>query len=450
MKTIQAHASSSMLGKSLLTGLVVALIGLAPGAGSAAPVELAPTADAYRLWLLATMDQIETNLPAVTAAAQIAADLFIAGRDLGVRGGAGLNEELGARAGGLCVYRATKGKPGDVVLYAFGVATDRDPLVEALLDKELTDAEALVAEGSTVIGLASFKQLAALGRLERAQNTCKILLDNFAPAGDGLFPDAEGRPTIPTFTTADALIGWVWTAEFFAACTRAGHTPAMYQSVVNDPERTRYAKYLKVRFHDDLQVAPIPAGQLGVAYLTDLRGLLAAVRQTQWPALAEAARRAAKTLRDGGQVYVFARGHYPPRHHGGQLPTDRSGFQRLMLPKPGATTQLPAPGAADYGLAVGYSLPPGDAFWSGADALLRQAGNGVGWIISGHRMQADSLRENEQLIDQCWPDGDASLKIPGYDVNICPPSGVMSEALMWMLTAEAWAQTTGARPAPLP
>lgn len=38
------------------------------------------------------------------------------------------------------------------------------------------------------------------------------------------------------------------------------------------------------------------------------------------------------------------------------------------------------------------------------------------------------------------PDGDAALSIPGYDVGICPPSGVMAEALLWMLTGEVVSQ----------
>lgn len=439
--------TSSACGKSLLKGLVVTLIAFALPAFA---VDQAPTADAYRQWLLATMDLVETNLPSITQAAQLAADQFIAGRDLGVRGGAYLSEELGARAGGLCAYRAKKGVPGDLIFYAFGVATQKDPIVGDLLNKELADAEALAAAGSTVIGLASYKQLAAAGQLERARNACKILLDNFAPAGDGLFPDAEGRPNIPTFTTANVIVAWVWTAEFFSACTRAGYTPAMYQSILNDPERTRYAKYLNVRFHDDLKVAPIPAGQLGVTYLAELRDLFTAVRETQWQALADTARRAAQTLRDGGKVYVFSIGHYSPTHTGGQLLTDSAGFERLILPRATSKVEYPIPGAADFGLAIGYSVPPGDAWWNGADTLLRKAGGGVSWIISGHRMQPDSLRANEQIIDMCWPDGDAAIKIPGYDVNICPPSGVMGEALMWMVTAEVWAQSTGIRPEPLP
>ncbi len=431
------------LAAGFLALLVAAAIGPARATPGEAPHPIAPTAEAYYQWMQSVLAQADTNLPAITEAAQVAADGFLKGRDLGVRGGAGLNEELGARSGGLCVYRATKGKPGDVILYAFGVTTDKEPRADSLLARELADAESLAAEGSTIIGLASRRQLASLGQLERAQSVCKVLMDNYAPAGDGLFRTPDNQAAIPTFITADAMVSWVWIAEFFAACTRAGQTPAMYQSVLNDPDRTRYAKYLKVRFHDDLKVAPIPSGQLGRAYIAEVRALLAKVRQNHWSALDEAAGRAAQTLREGGQVYVFARGHYPPRHVGGQLPSDCSGFRRMRLPRKGATTDFPVPGKADYGIALGYSLPPGDAWWSGADERLRQAGQGVCWIISGHRTRPEHFRSGEVLIDQCWPDGDAALPIAGYDVGICPPSGVMSEALLWMLTAEAWAEAIG-------
>jgi hypothetical protein len=121
-----------------------------------------------------------------------------------------------------------------------------------------------------------------------------------------------------------------------------------------------------------------------------------------------------------------------------------------MLPRAGKTSDLPVPGAADYGIAVAYSLPPGDPWWSGGDELLRRAGRGVCWIISGHKTTPAHLRANEILVDQCWPDGDAAVKIEGYDVNICPPSGVMSELLMWMLTAEIWTQSTAVKPATQP
>ena len=52
--------------------------------GSAAPV-----AEAYLDWTFSILSQIETNMPTISAVAQVAADAFGAGPDLGVRGGAG-------------------------------------------------------------------------------------------------------------------------------------------------------------------------------------------------------------------------------------------------------------------------------------------------------------------------------------------------------------------------
>ena len=123
-------------------------------------------------------------MPQITAAAELAADPFIAGKNLGVRGGVGLNQELGGRAGGFVTYRSEPGKPGDVILYAFGVTTTRPPDAgdtRKQLETELTDAEKLRAGGSIVIGIASVDQLKSFDLLDRAKKTCSTLLDNHAP-----------------------------------------------------------------------------------------------------------------------------------------------------------------------------------------------------------------------------------------------------------------------------
>jgi len=344
----------------LLAGLCLA-VGTAGMALAAGP-DPAPRARIYLDWVLRTFDRTEKQIPAITRAAEVAAAGFIEGRDVGVRGGAGLNEELGARSGGLCVYRARKGGPGDVILYAFGVATQREPDVRVLLARELADAEALSEAGSPVIGLASYDQLEKYGLLDRARGACRVLMNNYCPAVDGLFQDLSGRPVIPTFTTANAIVSWVWMAEFFAACTREGKTPAMYQSVLADPDRKRYSKYLRVRFHDDMHVDPVPAGQFGKAYLESLRGLFRQVRTGQWDNLVQAAERAARTILDGGTIYSFARGHYPPYHHAGQLTVDPGLVEGLNMRKINSwradDPEMPVPGTNDTPLASGNCSPP--------------------------------------------------------------------------------------------
>src|SRR5436190_2030257 len=111
-----------------------------------------------------------------------------------------------------------------------------NPLVAAdkpcLRADEAPAARAYFNWSMSVIGIASIEQLKTVGLLERAQKACSVLLDNHAPADDGLFKDKSGKAFIPTFTTANPVVAWAWCAELFAACTRRGKTPAMYKSVM--------------------------------------------------------------------------------------------------------------------------------------------------------------------------------------------------------------------------
>ena len=74
------------------------------------------------------------------------------------------------------------------------------------MEAQLADAEGLGAEGSVVIGIASKAQFASLGLSRRAERVCCVLLDNHAPAADGLFRHPNGRPLVPTFTTTNAAV----------------------------------------------------------------------------------------------------------------------------------------------------------------------------------------------------------------------------------------------------
>jgi hypothetical protein len=41
------------------------------------------------------------------------------------------------------------------------------------------------------------------------------------------------------------------------------------------------------------------------------------------------------------------------------------------------------------------------------------------------------------FIDPFWRFGDAVVEIPGYDVKIMPPSGVLQSMIYWLLSGEA-------------
>jgi hypothetical protein len=129
-------------------------------------------------------------------------------------------------------------------------------------------------------------------------------------------------------------------------------------------------------------------------------------------------------------------GHYTPYPAEGQLAADPGIYTPLRMKD--AASQ---PGADDFALAVGYAWPPegefrGTRVWQDPDKI-RQAGRGVAWVITGYMTKVADLRPREIIVDQQWAEGDALVSVPGYDVRICPGSGVIAEAMLWSITAEA-------------
>ncbi len=385
----------------------------------------APAARAYLNEVLHTLDAVESDLPRIARAAEAAAAPFIADRDLGVRGGAGLAGELGGRGGGFMTYHGTPGKPGDPILYAFGVIQrGRDPVAQ--LEREIADARQLRDAGSVVIGLASVAQLRSYDLLEPARAACSVLIDNHCPVND--------TSAAPTMTVVNAAIAWAWSSELFAACTRHGYTPVIRKSPEIDYRLQRYHRYQGLRFHALKQLDPIDPGVLGKAYLDALRGVLRDVGTASWRPLAEAAHRAAEAKRAGGRVFIRVGGRYLAHHHGGQLAGDPGVF--VGLDHDGSNPAMPPPGPDDFVIALApTSAPPGTDWW-GEPEMLRDAGRGVCWVVSAYLTQPWDLRPNDILVDQQWPVGDALVKAAGYDVRIAPASGVVAEAIMWMLAAQ--------------
>jgi hypothetical protein len=91
--------------------------------------------------------------------------------------------------------------------------------------------------------------------------------------------------------------------------------------------------------------------------------------------------------------------------------------------------------ANDLLLYVGYYEPYGP--WV---EMAHQARARIITVVSGtpelgaHQMGADLN------ICGCWPYGDALVEVPGYDIEVLPPSGVIQSAVYWMLVAETAAQ----------
>ena len=59
------------------------------------------------------------------------------------------------------------------------------------------------------------------------------------------------------------------------------------------------------------------------------------------------------------------------------------------------------------------------------------------WLQGGCEYRYFINRPQEILIDCGWKHGDACIDLPGYDILIIPPSGVVQTAALWMLVGEA-------------
>ena len=67
---------------------------------------------------------------------------------------------------------------------------------------------------------------------------------------------------------------------------------------------------------------------------------------------------------------------------------------------------------------------------------LREMGVPSVWITGGRESRPLAPQPGEIHVDPYWTYGDACVEIPGYDVKILPPSGVIQTAALWMIIGE--------------
>ena len=391
----------------------------------------APRARAYFDWAQQNIKDAKADLPAITAAANAVAPLIVQGKDLGIQERS-IATELGGRAGGFYMIKGRRAKLGDIVLYPIAsrpaAETDEKAFVQNIID----DMQKFKTAGSLVIAIASVKQLEKLELLETAKKATDHLLDNHAPAVDGMFKDASGKDIIPTYPVANAVIGWAFSAELYAAITREGKTPAMYQSVAIEGARERN-NALKGKRFEDVKIDPVPEAELAHAYLDGISKLLYEIGTASWANLVRASDLVYGTKADGGTAFVNLFAHYPPYHFDGKLAADPGLLKPLN--NRGVKLEVP-PGAADCIVALGYCMPPYAPVY-GSRALFEGAGKGVIWIITSYDTLDNDLQKNDIMVDQHWPAGDAVVEVKGYDVRIFPPSGILTEVIGWAIVAQA-------------
>lgn len=342
-------------------------------------------------------------------AAEAAAARFTQGGTLWVAGSIPrFDIEWLGRAGGMMPVKVMK-SPADIAatdVLVYGCLAGAADADIALL-RQVRERQALV------VALAPAENAKAL----REVATFCLTVD--APADTPLRREA---------LASAAMAGlWAFTGDLVAGCTRAGLMPTMWQSVMVPGSRERNATYRSRRFHDGLTVPPQAPGVLGERYLDGICTALAGLRSQQEKVVkAGALLRGALAAKH--TVFHANVGHFEPvRLLPPEFPVPLSVLSRK---DPDADLRGRA-AAGDVLFAVWYTDIP--------TALLKAAhecGVSSVCILATNPGESRDPALADVWLDPQWVIGDALVEVPGYDVRILPPSGVLNATVFYAVMAE--------------
>jgi uncharacterized phosphosugar-binding protein len=373
------------------------------------PALLASPSDTIRTNSLAALETMQANWQAREAAAEAAADRFLGGGQLWVAGSIPrFDIEWLGRAGGLMPVVVMKDPAavaaGDVLVYGCLQGAGK---ADAALLRQVHEKGALIV---------------AFGGASQADEL-KGVADHFLANGLPVDTPMATQVAAPM----DLAQLWAFTGDLVGACTRAGKMPTMWQSVMVPGARDRNAKYRPLRFHEDRTLPAQESGALGKQYLTAVvRGVTGLRTQQRQMAAAGAAIR--ETVKAGRTVFHANLGHFEPA----RLLPEAFGVPLVVLPGAQAEAQIRAKGKrGDCVLLVWYTEMP--------TALLqaaRDAGVPSICMVASNPAQPLDTSLADIFLDPQWVFGDAAVEIPGYDVKVLPPSGVLNSLVFYSVLAE--------------
>ena len=392
-------------------------------------------AEAYYAWLTSCLDAIEKDLPLYTRSAEAAAKVYLAdGAEIGAYGGDPFVRELYNRSGGMMQMRNFDApfRRGEMP------ATPRKSVALVGLREDRMD--------DTVAKIVEFRKrecfVVVFGRAELLLRARKALPEGAAPDAwidthaaplGGLLFAAGGNWIVPTDSAALSAASWAWVGEFVAALTRLGKMPPMYLGYAIEGAAAREAKYKGLKFHDALPCR-LEAGSLSRQWLASLRASLKEIRNREMPAVRVAATMAAAAQAAKGKRWVYLQGHETLRLMG--CPHDPKWFEPIH--RDWNTLKRDAvlsPG--DFVLCVGYDQIYDGEAWQNFASNARKSGARLAWSFTDYRNADDgAVPPGEPCINQHWPRGDAVAEVPNYDIRCLPTSGVIAEAVLWMVHAE--------------
>lgn len=365
----------------------------------------------YLQFVLNTIEHTTRRVAEFTVIAEQLVSPIKGGGELYVTGGdQGFALEALCRAAGMMMVKmipdAKTVKPGDLVM--MGVRPDT-------LDKDKALAREIHAAGGKTLAFASAKLL-------RGDSPFDFVIDNGLPPFDRVLPGGIG----PGSTVANAINLWVFTGELVSAFTRQGLMPTMWQSVAVPGHQERNAKYRELKFHENLTIGPIEAGKIGNEYLKVLRGLFQGLKRTELGKFPAAGQEIASRLKAGHVAYLDMMGHMPPSEVG--IPGDPNYFKVLRAPKDGKPLEVTS---EDIVLSIAYVGITSDVL-----RVVNAAKVKAIWAIAPVEDMSLYEKRGDLFIDEQWRIGDAAVAVPGYDVKILPPSGVIQLATYWMIVGE--------------
>jgi hypothetical protein len=414
----------SFLGRGSV--ILVAVVGLASAAAAT------PSADAaYFAWVRQCVGGIAQELPGITASAQVAAGHFVRDNwDLGAWGEGSFADEFTGRAGGLMPIVApstTGGAHPVIVLYCPH---------EAHLADDWAAIRAFHAHGDLVI---AFTRPELVAEAARAGLKFDFVVDNHAAPHGGLFPVGLSRRTpewvVPTDPVANMIGLWTWVGEFVGACTRLGKMPPMWQSFMVPGAHGRDTPFIGMRFHAGTPT-PIAPGWVGRQYLSSLRWSLDTLDRLEADHIATAGEEAHAAHVAGHAAYAALTGHSFVELLG--CPHDPGYLTKLVkdwsVQREDITVQR-----GDFVLCVGYDSPFVGTDFGNLEERARATGATVVTSCTDYHPELiAALPPGEMFIDQRWDLGDALVQLPGYDIKVLPPSGVIGQTILWMVEAKYW------------
>ena len=376
----------------------------------------------YLAALLAGIEGLRPRLPAISEVAdQVAGRLATDGRLLLASVRPDFASEGFVRSGGLMLAEEwrpqTRLSPNDTVILGWSGAPP---------DQELELLRDLRASGALIVGLGPTSWAGADSQLGT-----DLFLESAILLSEAVTIPFGGED-YPLISLQNLVVLWTFTGEIVAALTRVGRMPAMYQSVLVAGARDRNARFADSRFHHTHQVPAIPLGQVGEDYLDAIGAILHALIEEEARAIERVGAVCAQVLNNGRIIHAGMISHFPVHQHG--APGDPLYMRRLGAldgESPSVVELERELQLGDLFFFLGYYRRPTQAY-----QVARRAGAQIVEVITGDGL--DGQPQPDYVIRPKWPFGDAVTRVPGYDVEILPSSGIVQAAIYWAVVAAIW------------